>query len=195
MFEVGGLRLAVLGVTDHPDEYAAGAAAPGVAHADLREGVPDWLAALVRDLRAEVDVVLVTPHWGPNMVPAPLSYVRRAAAELVAAGATVVAGHSAHVFHGVGDSVLFDLGDFVDDYATHPWLRNDRGLVFLITVDRDGLERVDAVPIALDYCHTRLADPQEYEWIRDRFALACAALGTTVTDEGDYLSIRCRDGA
>ncbi|SHE93119.1 CapA family protein [Streptoalloteichus hindustanus] len=194
-FEVNGLRLAVLGVTDHPAEYAAGASAPGVAHADLPEGVPDWLTDQIRRLRAECDVVLVTPHWGPNMVPSPLSYVRKAAAELVEAGATVVAGHSAHVFHGVGGSVLFDLGDFVDDYATHPWLRNDRGLLFLITLDRAGLDRIDAVPIALDYCHTRLADPQEYEWIRDRFALACAALGTTVTDEGDYLSIRCRDGA
>jgi poly-gamma-glutamate capsule biosynthesis protein CapA/YwtB (metallophosphatase superfamily) len=39
---------------------------------------------------------------------------------LVQAGATLVAGHSAHVFHGVRDHVLYDLGDFVDDYAIDP---------------------------------------------------------------------------
>ena len=32
------------------------------------------------------------------------------------AGASLVVGHSAHVFHGIADRVLFDLGDFVDDY-------------------------------------------------------------------------------
>lgn len=30
------------------------------------------------------------------------------------AGATLVAGHSAHVFHGVGDRVL--LGDVIDEF-------------------------------------------------------------------------------
>ena len=46
-----------------------------------------------------------------------------------AAGATLVAGHSAHVFHGVADRVIYDLGDFIDDYATDPALRNDLGLL------------------------------------------------------------------
>ncbi len=37
---------------------------------------------------------------------------------------TLVAGHSAHVFHGVGANVLFDLGDFVNDYASEEPSRN-----------------------------------------------------------------------
>ena len=37
---------------------------------------------------------------------------------------TLVAGHSAHIFHGVARSVLFDLGDFLDDYAVDRELRN-----------------------------------------------------------------------
>jgi poly-gamma-glutamate synthesis protein (capsule biosynthesis protein) len=54
--------------------------------------------------------------------------VRTAAEALVAAGATLVAGHSAHIFHGVAGRVLFDLGDFLDNYAVDPELRNDLGL-------------------------------------------------------------------
>ena len=55
----------------------------------------------MQHLLEEVDLVVVFPHWGPNMTRAPLPYVRGAAAELLESGATLVAGHSAHVFHGV----------------------------------------------------------------------------------------------
>ncbi|HET6814610.1 MAG TPA: CapA family protein, partial [Actinomycetota bacterium] len=110
----GGLRVAVLGVTDHPPDFAAGPDRPGVAFADLRRRVPDWLAEGVG--AADAEVVLVTPHWGPNMTSEPVGHVRRAAAALVDAGATLVAGHSAHVPHGVAGPVLYDLGDFLDDY-------------------------------------------------------------------------------
>jgi hypothetical protein len=67
------------------------------------------------------------------MVAEPSRRTRRAAEELLAAGATVIAGHSAHVFHGVAPRALLDLGDFLDDYAANPQLRNDLGLLWLTT--------------------------------------------------------------
>lgn len=103
---------------------------------------------------------------------------------LLQAGATLVVGHSAHVFQGMAPQVLFDLGDFIDDYAVDPELRNDLGLLFLVELDEHGPGRIEAVPIALEYCHTRLARPAEYRWIRERLARACAEFGTKVTDEG-----------
>jgi poly-gamma-glutamate capsule biosynthesis protein CapA/YwtB (metallophosphatase superfamily) len=175
-------RLAVLAVTDHPAGYAAGRDTPGVAYADLRAGVPDWLLQNIS--KAKADAVLVSPHWGPNMNPAPLEYVRAAAGRLVESGATIVAGHSAHVFQGVSPPVLYDLGDFVDDYAVDPVLRNDLGLIFIVTIEGPELISVEAVPLELDYCYTRLAEGDDARWIRQRFASACAAFGTTV-DERD----------
>jgi poly-gamma-glutamate capsule biosynthesis protein CapA/YwtB (metallophosphatase superfamily) len=170
-----GFRLAVLSVTDHPAEYAAGPDTPGVAYADLRAGVPDWL---LRDISAmEADAVLVTPHWGPNMNPEPLDHVRVAGERVVEAGATLVAGHSAHVFQGVRPPVLYDLGDFVDDYAVDPVLRNDLGLMFIVTLDEEGLSSIEAVPLKLDYCYTRLAEGDDARWIKERFTTACTAFG------------------
>lgn len=58
---VRGLRIAVIGVTDHPAEYAARPDRPGVAYADLESGVPSWLTDTVARARAEADAVLVTP--------------------------------------------------------------------------------------------------------------------------------------
>ena len=181
VLDAGSFRLGVVGVTDHPADYASGPRRPGVAFAPLGRGVPRWLGETISSIDA--DAVLVTPHWGPNMVDKPLPEIRVAAAQLIDAGATVIAGHSAHVFHGVGGPVLYDLGDLVDDYATDPVLRNDLGLLFLLTLDREGPLRLEALPLKLEYCHTRLAEGSEAEWIGRRFSRACAALGTDIRAE------------
>ena len=192
VLQAGGFRLAVLGVTDHPADFAAGPGRPGVAWADLASGVPGWLADAVRDAGAGADAVLVTPHWGPNMTREPLPYVRSAAAGLVEAGAALVAGHSAHVFHGVAGRVLYDLGDFLDDYAVDSRLRNDLGLLFLVTLDDRGPVRLEAVPLHLGYCRTTLATGQDAAWVRRRFRRACAALGTDVAESGGGLVVTWR---
>ncbi|HEV7897961.1 MAG TPA: CapA family protein [Planosporangium sp.] len=179
-----GLRLGVLGVTDHPADFAAAADRPGVAYADLWTGVPDWLRRQVAAMGRQVDAALVSPHWGPNMTTRPLPHVRAAARAFLAAGADLVAGHSAHVVHGVAGPVLFDLGDFVDDYAVDRRLRNDLGLLFLIDIDASGPAELRAVPLAHDRCRTRLADPAEAGWLRRRFVAACAEWGTEVAVTG-----------
>jgi poly-gamma-glutamate capsule biosynthesis protein CapA/YwtB (metallophosphatase superfamily) len=185
--ETEGFRLAVLGCADHPRDAAAGSRSPGIAY-----GL-DWVADALE--RVVADAVLVTPHWGPNMTAEPLPRIREDAARLRAAGATLVAGHSAHVFHGVEDGILYDLGDFLDDYAVDPRLRNDLGLLFLVELDRAGPSRLVAVPLRLDFCHTRLATGEDAAWIRARFTEACRRLGTEVREEDGRLVTSLRSAA
>lgn len=191
VLDIAGTRVAVVGVADHPADFAASAGAAGIAYADLRGGVPGWLADLIASVDA--DVVVVSPHWGPNMTAGPVPHVRAAAPVLVEAGAAVVAGHSAHVFHGVqrlpGGVVLYDLGDFIDDYAIDPDLRNDLGLLWLVEFDAGRPARVEAVPLALDFCFTRLAVGEEAEWIARRLGEACAPFGVAVTRRGRRLAL------
>ena len=169
-------RLTVIGVSDHPSAFAAGPDRPGIAFADLAgSGNPEWLMAAVAGAES---LVLVSPHWGPNMTAEPIPAVRAAADRLTEAGVALVAGHSAHVFHGVRAPVLYDLGDFVDDYAVDRHLRNDLGLLFLATLDGGRLRAVEAVPLKLEYCHTRLAVGDDAAWIGRRFGEACARLGS-----------------
>ncbi len=183
-----GTTLGIVAVTDHPRAFAARPDRPGVAFADLwQERPPQWLRDAIAGL--DTDIVLVSPHWGPNMISSPLPHVRTAATDFLAAGATLVAGHSAHVFHGVAGCVLFDLGDFIDDYATNPTLHNDLGLMFFVEFEGATPVTIDAIPLALDFCHTRLATGAEHRWIADRFERACAEFGTTVQRRGDRLRI------
>jgi poly-gamma-glutamate capsule biosynthesis protein CapA/YwtB (metallophosphatase superfamily) len=182
-----GVRVAVVAIADHPADFAASPTEPGIAYADLRHGVPDWVTRTINDVDA--DIVVVTPHWGPNMVTEPLAHVRRAATAFRDAGASLVAGHSAHVFHGVAGNVLYDLGDFIDDYAVDRQLRNDLTLLFLVTFEGDRPTSLEAVPLAIENCHTRLADADESAWIGRRFRGACQALGTTVSERAGRLLI------
>jgi poly-gamma-glutamate capsule biosynthesis protein CapA/YwtB (metallophosphatase superfamily) len=183
LLRCGDLRLRLVALSDHPPAYAAAPGRPGIAYADLHAGLPDWAGEAAAPA-LDADAVLALPHWGPNMVPGPVKWVSRAARALVDAGATLVAGHSAHVFHGAAPAVLFDLGDFVDDYAVHRDLRNDLGLLWLVELEPGAVRRIRAVPLALDYCFTRTAAPDEARTIEQLLRERCAPFGTEVTAGG-----------
>ena len=190
-----GLRLAVIGAADHPADFAAAGDRPGIAYLDLRaEPQGDWLPAAVAAARERGDAVLATCHWAPNMTTRPPPSVRRAAVALIRAGAALVAGHSAHLVHGAAGRVLYDLGDFVDDYRVDRRLRNDLGLLFLVELGARGPHRLEAVPLKLGFCHTRLARGDDAAWIARRFATACSELGAEVAMHDGRLLIRLEDG-
>jgi poly-gamma-glutamate synthesis protein (capsule biosynthesis protein) len=178
----GDLTLGVLAMSDHPAEYSS-----GIAFAELRRALPDWVRAELERLRAAADFVLAFPHWGPNMTASPARWQRRRAVELIDAGAHLVAGHSAHVFHGIerfpGGLAAYDLGDALDDYAVDGELRNDLGLLALWRPD--GSPRLELVGLRLDFCHTRLATGADADWIASRLARACEELGTAVERTGE----------
>jgi poly-gamma-glutamate synthesis protein (capsule biosynthesis protein) len=177
--KAGGVRLGLLGLTDHPREYAGEL---GVAWADLRRELPAWVREGLAELRERADLVLAFPHWGPNMTTSPAHWQRRRARELLVAGADIVAGHSAHVFHGVerpgSGLVLYDLGDALDDYAVDAELRNDLGVLAIWRPNAD--PELELVGLRLDFCFTDLAQGAEADWIAARLAHACGELGTGV---------------
>jgi len=181
---VGAQQVGLVGLTDHPAGFAAGPDRAGVAYADLADGLPAWVTDAVSRARSS-GPVLVSPHWGPNLVAAPLPRVQRAAEQLLAAGAELVAGHSAHVPHGVRPPVLFDLGDFVDDYAVHPVRRNDLGVLWLVTLDGGRFTGVDLVPLRLGYARTDVATGPDRDWLFRRLRTACAELGTAASEAED----------
>jgi poly-gamma-glutamate synthesis protein (capsule biosynthesis protein) len=173
----------VIAATDHPSEYAATANRFGTAYAPFRKGVPAWLLEAVAAARSQCDLVIVFPHWGHNMMSRPGRWQRAEARRLCNAGADLVAGHSAHVFHGIGwvddRPVLYDLGGALDDYITDPVLRNDRGILAIWT-PAAGADQLELVGLQLEFCRTRLAEDEEADWIARRLEQACGEQGTRV---------------
>ena len=185
----GDLTVGLVAVTDHPAEYAAGPVSWGTAYAPLHRVAPAWLRDELARLRACCDVVIAFPHWGPNMTVRPAEWQRARAAELQDAGADLVAGHSAHVFHGVGwtaaGAVLYDLGDAIDDYMIDPVLRNDLGVLAIWRPRAPAAERLELVGLRLGYAFTGLARGGDADWIAARLRDACAPLGTVVERVGE----------
>ena len=105
------------------------------------------------------------------------------------AGATLVAGQSAHVFHGAEPGVLYDLGDFLDDYAVNSRLRNDLGLLFFVTLDR--ADRCGSRQFRSSSTSATRGWPtgDDADWIRRRFREAVPALGTEVAEEDGRLVV------
>jgi poly-gamma-glutamate synthesis protein (capsule biosynthesis protein) len=188
---VKDVRIGLVGLADHPADFAATASRPGIAWVGsdelARRGPPDWLVAEVQRLATTCDVVVVGPHWGPNMLLRPQPHHPVVARALVAAGASVISGHSAHVVQPIGlidgAPICYDLGDLLDDYAIDPDLRNDLGVLALF---RPG-ERLELVPLRLEYTRTRLATGDDHARLVNRLLAAARREGVDLRLDGSRL--------
>jgi poly-gamma-glutamate synthesis protein (capsule biosynthesis protein) len=84
------------------------------------------LAALINDarmLRAQVDVLVLSIHWGIHFVPKVIAdYQREIAHAAIDAGVDIVIGHHPHLLKGVeiynGKPIFYSLGNFALDPPT-----------------------------------------------------------------------------
>jgi len=183
--DLSGTRVAVVSFTDNTPEYAASEDSPGVAHCRMDPGDPEDRRTVERSLdRArehDPDLLVASLHWGPNMEREPSERHRRFGRRL-ASEVDLVHGHSAHVFRGIefadGTPVLYDCGDFVDDYAVEEVLRNDRGFLFEATVEGDGIDRLRLRPVEIRGCTVHEAPPGVADWCRERMRERSEPFGT-----------------
>ncbi|MDT3434737.1 CapA family protein [Haloarcula sp. 1CSR25-25] len=190
--DIDGLSVAVVAVTDQSPSYAAGRDSPGTAYAPLdpthpltRRRVGSALAA-ARD--ADPDLLVVTAHWGPNWVTEPGETQQAFARWLVDSGADVVHGHSAHVLQGVevyrGRPILYDTGNFVDDYAVKDGYRNDRSFLFELRIEDGRLAALELTPVENAYTQVGRADEAVAEWLRETLREHSRPFGTAIERDG-----------
>lgn len=151
-----GMRVAVVACADHFREYSATKERPGTKVVQIRtEGEDfDWIKSEIGSAReAGADLVVFSIHWGPNMREMPSREFVRFAHAVMDAGADVFHGHSAHVFQGIeiykNKPIFYDTGELVDDYAVDSELRNDQGLLYLLTVEGGTVRRIELVPLLI----------------------------------------------
>ena len=187
-------RVALLAFTDNEPSFAAGPDRPGTNYlpVSLRPEVLRRVERAVSAVReAGVDTVLFSNHWGPNMVQRPKEIFRRFARAVIDLGIDIYYGHSAHVFQGVeiyhGKPILYDTGDFIDDYAVNRELRNDWSFLFRVSVAEGRFERLDLIPVKLSYARVDLATGGEREIILDRMERLSAEMGTVFARREDAL--------
>ena len=158
-----GSRVGLVACTDNEPDWEAGNRRPGVFHieTDLADKGALALLGITRDTRREVDLLVVSLHWGPNWGYRPPRGHCPLARSLIEAGADVVLGHSGHVFRGIeihqGRPIIYCAGDFIDDYAVDPVECNDQSFMFTVDVEGGRLRRVLLQPTIIEDCQARLA--------------------------------------
>jgi poly-gamma-glutamate capsule biosynthesis protein CapA/YwtB (metallophosphatase superfamily) len=178
-------RVALLAFTNNEPPFAAGPDRPGTNYLPVSLE-PDVLrrveVAVTAAREAGAETVVFSNHWGPNMVQRPSTLFRRFARAVLDRGADVYYGHSAHVFQGVeiyrGKPILYDTGDFIDDYMVHPNLRNDWSFLFRISLEGSEFRRLELSPVTLPYARVQLAKGSEQEAILDRMERLSGEMGT-----------------
>ncbi len=189
-------RVDLVAFTDNEPPFAAGPGRAGTNYlpVSLEPEVLRRVESAVEAARDEgAETVVFSNHWGPNMVQRPSPIFRRFARAVIDRGADVYYGHSAHVFQGVeiyrGKPILYDTGDFLDDYAVDPILRNDRSFLFRISVEKGDLRKLELFPVSLSYARTNLAAGGEREVILDRMERLSGEMGTAFDRHENRLSL------
>jgi len=187
-------EVALVAFTDNEPPFAAGPDKPGTNYLPVSTE-PEVLRRVEEAIGAAREAgartVVFSNHWGPNMVRRPKAAFQRFARAVVDRGADVYYGHSAHVFQGVevyrGKPILYDTGDFIDDYAVDPDLRNDRSFLFRVSIEDGDLGRLELFPVVLPFARVALAGGEEREAIFALMQDLSAGMGTFFDRREDRL--------
>ncbi len=193
VFYAGNVRIGVISLTDNEPLFAAGEDRPGTNYVPIRTD-----EATMRRVQQSIDIsrdmgaqfIILSPHWGPNMVLRPFPEHVDFAREVIRRGVDLVFGHSAHVFQAVEryehGLIIYDAGDFLDDYAVDRQLRNDWSFIYLLEIDEQRMHRLRMIPVLLTYAQVDIAENRERDAICQRMISLCREFQTPlhVTPEG-----------
>lgn len=194
IFDCKGTKIGVLGFTDNEPEWKATKTRPGTTYIPINSEGAEEVKRDIERIRPHVDLLILSIHWGPNMREAPLPSFQSFAKEMVDAGVDILHGHSAHIFQGVeviGSSiVLYDTGDFVDDYYVDPILRNDRSFFFVVELSPSGIEALRLYPTLIRNFQANLSEGKEAAETKKRMIHLSKKFGTIFEEEEACLKIR-----
>ena len=155
ILERKGISIAFLGYVDAssgPNGFA-GKNQSGVAEFNIEK-----ICRQVETVKAQVDHVVISPHWGRERFRIPSIEQLEQARALVDAGATMLLGHHPHVMQGLEmyreAPVAYSLGNFLannvywrnGDQLT--WNRFERsGVVLLAELSADRVIKVEQLPV------------------------------------------------
>jgi poly-gamma-glutamate synthesis protein (capsule biosynthesis protein) len=193
---IHGARLGLVAFTDNEPEWAATDRSPGLFYVPIN--VADRRAKRLFDIvgraKGEVDLLIVSAHWGPNWGYSPPANHPPFAKALIDAGADLIFGHSGHVFRGIElyqqRPIVYCTGNFIDDYAVDEIERNDQSFLFVAETEKNQIRTLKLYPTVIRNCQARLAGSPEREEIIQKMQHLCAQLHTrTCWQKDGYLEI------
>ena len=144
VLKVGDRTIAFLSYSlTFPIEFYASAGRPGTA-----PGYKDYVKADIQKVRPLADLVVVSFHWGAELMPTAKEYQRELGHLSVDWGADLVLGHHPHILQELelyrGRLIAYSLGNFVFGSESE---KASSSIILLCTFKGKTLVRVEAVPL------------------------------------------------
>lgn len=192
-----GNYIGMIAFTDNEPGWEAKENTPGIFYVplSLNDKRAKMLFDIIKKTRDDVNILIVSAHWGPNWgYEVPKEQITFAHA-LIDAGADIIYGHSAHVSRGIeiykGKPIFYSTGNFIDDYAIDEIERNDQSFIFIVEVDPPEFKKITLFPTIIRNYQAKLAKNIVAEEIILKMQNLCNMLKTSskYSREKKYLEI------
>lgn len=193
--ESRGIKLGIIALTDNQPEWEAKPDSLGVNYVPitLENDYERRLRRSIKDAQDKSDIVIVSCHVGPHFRQSPTSAYVNFAHKIIDLGADVYWGHSNHMPQGVeiyrNKPIMYDCGDFIDDYAIDPLYRNDLSFLFKLNVLDRHITDLELIPIKISDFKACTAPPWDANFLINRIVDQCDALGTHTQVEDNKIMI------
>lgn len=143
----------------------------------------------VKTLRAKVDILLVSLHWGEEYTFYPRPQHQRFARKLKGMGVDLLFGHHPHVFQGGEERrIFYAIGDLNLSAPHLDFFQNTReGILLQLEIDDKKIKEVSLIPVVQNTEGIpSLATPQQQDSILKRFEELSMPLDNILSSWGWY---------
>lgn len=137
------IRIGLISLTDNEPEWEAKDDLAGINYIPTTLASDRYYNRLqneIENAKKQSDLVIVSSHVGPHFREIPSTKYVNFAHKIIDFGADIYWGHSNHMPQGIElykhnnntKIILYDCGDFIDDYAIDSNYRNDLSFIFLL---------------------------------------------------------------
>lgn len=201
-------RIGLISLTDNEPEWEAKYDQAGINYIPTALDPDRYYYRLqdyIENAKKQSDLVIVSSHVGPHFRETPSMKYVNFAHKIIDFGADIYWGHSNHMPQGIelykhNDNhkiILYDCGDFIDDYAIDSNYRNDLSFIFLLHFLMDKNHKlsnnnsnngnillqnsmIELIPTKISnfMVNTIPVDDNDADLIIKRMAKRCSLLGT-----------------
>ena len=165
IIEQNGIRVGFIGYCDVIID------SPFYATNNKRGIAPFQIESVVEDitkLKDQVDVIIISLHWGMEHYSYPTPEQVKAAHKLINSGADLIIGHHPHVLQGIEKYkhgyIAYSLGNFIFSDIKWSWVnkngkkidslmrlnkKNRKGVILSVLITKKGIQDVNAFPCVL----------------------------------------------
>jgi len=193
IFKLNNLKIGIIAFQDNHSDWEAGKNKPGTFYLEVSDKGLEKIKPLIEKNKKNVDIMIVSAHWGPNMVEYPSEKHIDFAHSLIDTGVDIFYGHSSHVFQGIerykNGLILYDCGEFIDDYAVDEFLRNDLSFLFKVKI-KNKIKELELIPIIIKNFQVNKAKGKEAKEINEMMKKRSRIFKTKFIEKNKGLILR-----